>query len=275
MHPLILWSLNGERFAGETPTKEPQTVAWLKGLSKVGTTIPDILCLQDFRASMLQYLTPLPYFSFVPMTRYMSWGLQELLGICIASRWPLNQIEIHHSWGDGIIRDLRGVGPDQKRIKPDDLADRLVLQTQNRVAIACSVQRASDSQPVRVATHHGLWVRDGVPTSEQMQSTASICGFLAKQGRQYGGLIYAADYNPDRNGYVMDMYIKSGGRDALPKEIATTLAPHHPAAQLGIRSDCIMTWPGSQGTYPYSIENVRLDLSPGSDHAMVCCRIMS
>jgi hypothetical protein len=273
MDPLVLWSLNGERFAGETATEEPQTVTWLKGLSLAGAAIPDILCLQDFRASMLQYLSPLPYFSFVPMTRHMFWGQPELLGICIASRWPLNKIEIHHTWGDGVVRDLCGVGEDQKRIKPDDLADRLVLQTQNRVAIACSVRRVGDSQPVRVATHHGLWVRDGIPTPEQMESTASVCDFLARQGRQYGGLVYAADYNPDKKGYVLDMYAKSGGRDALPMEIATTLAAHHPVAHLGIRSDCVMTWPNAEGAYPYAVDDVYLDSSPGSDHAMVCCKI--
>jgi len=273
MHPLVLWSLNGNRFAGKTAADEPQTVAWLKGLSRLGATVPDILCLQDFRVSMLRYLSPLPYFSFVPMTHHTFGGWRELLGICIASQWPLNQVEIHHSWGDGIVRDLRGVGEDQRRIKPDELADQLVLQTQNRIAVACSVQRVGDSEPVRVATHHGFWVRDGIPTSHQMESTASVCDFLARQGRQYGGLIYAADYNPDKYGYVLDMYAKSGGRDALPAEITTTLAAHHPAARLGIRSDCVMSWPNAEGAYPYTVDDVYLDSTPGSDHAMICCRI--
>ena len=273
MQPMILWSLNGERFAGETADEEPPTVAWLKDLSQPGAPVPDVVCLQDFRVSMLQYLGPLHYFSFAPMTRHLFWGRRELLGICIASRWPLNQVEIHHTWGDGTVRDLRGVGADHKRIKPDELADRLVLQTQNRVAIACSVQRRGDSQPVRVATHHGLWARDGIPGPEQMASTASVCDFLARQGRQYGGLLYAADYNPDKNGQVLETYTKTGGRDALPLEIATTLAAHHPAASLGIRSDCIMTWPNSEGIYPYSVDDIYLDSSPGSDHSMVCCKV--
>lgn len=273
MHPLILWSLNGERFAGDSPLEDSATLSWLKGLSKPGSAVPDIFCIQDIRVSILQHLNPLPYFSFVPMTRHLFWGRREMLGICIASRWPLSDIEIHHTWGDRIVRDLLGVGDDHQRIKPNELADGLVLQTQNRVAIACSVHRSGDSEPVRVATHHGLWVRDGIPTPEQIRSTASICNFLASQGQKYGGLVYAADYNPDKNGCVLQMYCKSGGRDALPPEIATTLAPDHPAAQLGIRSDCVMTWPNADGAYPYTISDVHLDTSPGSDHAMVCCSV--
>jgi hypothetical protein len=273
MFPLVLWSLNGERFAGDTPYDEPPTVAWLKSLSRPNATVPDVLCLQDFRVSMLQHLNPLPYFSFVPMTRHPFWGAREMLGICIASRWPLSKIDISYTWGDGVVRDLEGVDEDHNRIQPSELADQLVLQTQNRVAIACNVQRSADAEPTRVATHHGLWVRDGIPTPQQMASTAAVCDFLAQQGRKYGGLVYAADHNPDKNGCVLEMYNKSGGRDALPPEIATTLAPHHPAAHLGIRSDCVMTWPDAQGTYPYAINDVTLDTSPGSDHAMLCCTI--
>jgi hypothetical protein len=273
MDPILLWSLNGERFAGDTPHEESPTVAWLKGLSSPRAIVPDVLCLQDVRVSMLQHLNPLPYFSFVPMTRHIFWGWRELLGICIASRWPLSEIDVHHTWGDGTVHDLQGVGEDQKRIQPHELADRLVLQTQNRVAIACSVHRPGDPTPTRVATHHGLWVRDGIPTQQQWTSTASVCAFLTAQGRKYGGLVYAADYNPDKDGCVLDMYTQSGGRDALPPEIATTLAPHHPAAHLGIRSDCIMSWPDAHGNYPYAIRNVHLDTSPGSDHAMLRCEV--
>jgi hypothetical protein len=273
MSPLILWSLNGERFAGQTETDEPQTVRWLKGLSQEGAAVPDVLCLQDFRVSMLRYLNPLPYFSFVPMTRHLLWGRRELLGICIASKWPINEIEIHHTWGDGVVRDLLGVGEDQKRSQPDDVADRLVLQTQNRLAIACNVYRPGDSRPIRVATHHGFWVRNGISTPEQIQSTASLCNFLAMQGRKYDGLVYAADYNPDKDGRVLDMYSKSGGRDSLPPEILTTLAAHHPAAALGIRSDCIMTWPNKNGDYSYGVNDVYLDSTPGSDHDMLCCTV--
>jgi hypothetical protein len=90
MRPLILWSLNGERFAGETETSESQTMSWFKSLSQEGLAVPDILCLQDFRVSILQYLNSLPYFSFVPMTRHPFWGCRELLGLCVASKWPIS-----------------------------------------------------------------------------------------------------------------------------------------------------------------------------------------
>jgi hypothetical protein len=271
MDPLRVWSLNGERFAGRTANEIPSTVRWLKGLSLPNAVLPDILCLQDFRSSMIPLLSPLPYFSFAPMTNQMFWGTRESLGICIASRWPIDDIDLHHTWGDGVVRDLEGVGEDNQRIKPNEVADTLILRTQNRVAIACSVRRAGDKKSLRIATHHGFWVRDGTPTTQQMESTASICGFLAEQGRRYGGLLYAADYNPDKEGKVFHIYQQYGGRDCLPPEIMTTLAAHHPAASLGIRSDCIMLWPDREGVYRHAVENIHLDATPGSDHNMLCC----
>jgi hypothetical protein len=273
MEPLSVWSLNGERFAGKTANEIPATVRWLKSLSLPNAVLPDVLCLQDLRSTMIPLLSPLPYFSFVPMTNQTFWGQRESLGICIASRWPIDDIDIHHTWGDGLVRDLQGVGEDNERIKPNQVADALILRTQNRVAVACSVRRTGEERSLRVATHHGFWVRDGIPTPQQMQSTASVCGFLAEQGRRHGGLLYAADYNPDKEGRVLCLYRQSGGRDCLPAEIETTLATHHPAASLGIRSDCLMLWPDCDGIYRHTIENVRLDDTPGSDHNMLCCTV--
>ncbi len=151
--PLLIWCLNGEGFAGRTAAEIPPTVQWLQSLAQTpaalrDTTLPDVLCLQDFRLSMIPCLGPLPYFVFVPMTNHLYWGKREPLGICIASRWPIDDIAIHHCWGDGVVRDLEGVGEDHARIQPYALADELVLKTQNRVAVACSVARPGDPRPL-------------------------------------------------------------------------------------------------------------------------------
>ena len=273
MEPLRMWSLNGERFAGRTAHEIPPTVTWLKGLSTPGAILPDVLCLQDVRSSMLPLLSPLPCFSFVPMTNQKFWGTRESLGICIASRWPISEIDIHYTWGDGIVRDLEGVGDDNERIKPVELADALILRTQNRAVVACSVHRPGGGRPLRVATHHGFWVRDGIPSAQQMESTTCVCNFLAEQGRRHGGLVYAADYNPDKEGRVLRVYRQSGGRDCLPTEIQTTLAAHHPAARLGIRSDSIMLWPDAEGQYRHAVDDVHLVTTPRSDHNMLCCTV--
>lgn len=275
MDPLRVWSLNGERFIGSTPEEVPATVTWLKGLSKPDAVVPDILCLQDFRASMVALLTPLPYFCFVPMTRQKFWGQPESLGICIASKWPIDDVTIHHTWGDGLVRDLQGVGDDNERTKPLDVSDALILKTQNRLAIACSVHRPGDAKSLRIATHHGFWVREGIPTPQQMESTVSVCEFLVEQGRQYGGLVYAADYNPDKEGQVLRTYQRYGGIDCLPPQIKTTLSDHHPAAHFGIRSDCIMIWPDGNGQYRHAVEDVSMDAQPGSDHNMLCCSVQT
>src|SRR5258708_2348379 len=103
---MTVWSLNGGCFVGKAPDEEPQTLKWLKSLSEPGATAPDVLCLQHFRASLLKYLNPLPHFHFAPMSRHKIWGKRELVGICIASRYPIDDIAIHYTWGDGIVRDV-------------------------------------------------------------------------------------------------------------------------------------------------------------------------
>ena len=270
MVPMTIWTLNGEGFGAIGQGEDAQPLRWLKGLARPEAVLPDVLCLQDFRGSLVKYLTRLPHYHFAPMTKHKIGGEPELLGICIASRWPITQVDIHTTWGDGLVRELEGVDENNKRIEPGDVADRLVLNTQNRVAIACTVQRPGEAESLRIATHHGLWARDGVPTEEQRQSTRSLCGFLAEQARMHGGLVYAADFNPDKDGEVLRAYAESGARDWLPPDIATTLAARHPNAGLNIRSDCMMTWPNELGESTYDIGEVHTDDAPGSDHLMLC-----
>jgi hypothetical protein len=267
---LTAWSLNCGRFVGRTPDEEPQTLKWLKGLSESNATLPDVLCLQDIQVSMLKYLRPLPHFHFAPMTNHRIWGKRELWGICIASKYPLTDIAVHYTWGDGIVRDLEGIGDDNERMGPGNIVDELVLKSLNWVAIACSIRKTNNPKPFRIATHHGFWVRGGVPTPEQMRSTDSLRDFLARQGQKHHGVVYAADCNPDKEGKVMAKYLKSGGRDYLPSNIETTLAKHHPASKLGIKADHVMMWPNVFGEYTYDITDVYLDSSPGSDHDMLC-----
>jgi hypothetical protein len=268
-----VWSLNGARFAGSTATEVPPTLQWLSSLAAPGAVLPDVLCLQDVRIGVLETLVSLPYFHFAPMTNAMYFGRRELVGICIASRWPITGIDVMETWGDGIVRDLEGVDQNNDRIAPLDLSDRMVLRTQNRVAIACTITKPGDAVPYRIATHHGFWTRDGAVSPEQLESTRKVAAFLESQGRQHGGILYMADYNPDKFGNVYDLYRASGGYDWLPPEIPTTLAPKHPAAQLGIRSDCVMTWPDEQGRYSYRVPMVRVNASPGSDHLLLCASV--
>lgn len=246
---------------------------WLKGLSEVGADLPDVLCLQHFRVSLLRHLKPLPHFHFVPFGNHKAWRERELTGTCIASRYPITNIAVHYTWGDGVIRDIEGFGDENERIEPDDVADALVLKTVNHTVMACTVFKPNGLKPWRVATHHGLWTRGGITTSEQLQSTDSLCDFLAGQGREHDGIVYVADCNPDMNGEVFRKYQESGGRDCLPPHIETTLAAHHPAAKLGIRADHIMTWPDKFGQHPCDITHVYMDPSPGSDHNMLCCTV--
>ncbi len=269
-----IWSLNGARFAGTSPGEVSPTLRWLQGLALPGAELPDVLCLQDFRASLIEHLRPLPYFSYAPMTNHMYWGKREALGICIASRWPLTHVDLHRTWGSPLVRDLEGVDEQNRRISPASLSDELVAQTENRVGLACTVIKPGEKEPLRVATHHGFWTRDGIPSRDQLESAESMADFLGEQGRLHGGIVYLADYNPDKEGLVHEIYRKSGAHDCLPQEIRTTLAPNHPAARFNVRSDCVLTFPDAAGNYPYRVENIQLDPRPGSDHYMLRCTIL-
>lgn len=279
---LTAWSLNGGRFVGKSPEEDgeiakyinsgpvdgpiiyngPQTLRWLNSLSEPGAELPDVLCLQDFRVSLLRYLRPLPHFFFAPMTNHRIWGKRELTGIAIASRLPLNQITTCYTWGDGIVRDLEGVDDYNHRIKPDDVADELVLKTESRVAIAATVGG------FRIATHHGFWVRGGVATDEQMESTSNLCSFLSKETFSNQGLVYVADCNLDKDGKVLAKYLEHGAQDCLPQDIKTTLPDTHPAAKFGAKPDRIMVFPFGSG-YAYKVSNVTTSNEPGSDHLLL------
>lgn len=272
MH-LDIWSLNGGRFVGKTLKEEGPTLKWLKGLSDPGAVVPDVLCLQDFRVSLLQHLRPLPHFHFAPMTNHLIWGKRELTGIAIASRYPLDDIRPYYTYGNGIINDLDGVGNDNHRWGGDraEEADRRVLETEWRVAIAASV--CSPVGQYRIATHHGFWVRGGIPTQEQLESTDSLCNFLRSDANAHGGLVYIADCNLDRDGEVLKRYLAAGVLDCLPPEIKTTVAAHHPAARFGAKPDRVMVFRQADGRYPYKVHDVYTDSSPGSDHDMLCATV--
>ena len=94
-----IWSLNGARFAGSSVAETPPTMRWLTSLAAPDAKLPDVLCLQDIRVSVLPCLEGFPYFHFAPMTNAMYFGHRELLGICIASRWPITAIDVLPTWG--------------------------------------------------------------------------------------------------------------------------------------------------------------------------------
>lgn len=281
MSELVVWSLNCGRLVGGSPEEVAPVLRWLMSLSEPDAELPDVLCLQDFRVSLLQYLRPLPHFHFAPMTNHLIWGKRELVGICIASRYPLNDIQICHTWGDGVVRDLKGVNERNERIKPDAEADRLVLETENRVVIAATVVKPDPTAgpgrllPARIVTTHGFWVRGGVPTREQLESTERLCAFLVHQSNSFGDCIAAADWNFDRDGKVLSLLAESGGMDWLPKSVQTTLAPHHPGAKFGAKPDRVITWTRGAGSWHrYRSQSLSVDFSPGSDHGMLCATMV-
>lgn len=270
---LTLWSVNGGRFVAKTPDEEPQTLKWLQSLEDPDTPIPDVLLISDFRVSLLKHLSRLPHFHFMPMTIHRIWGKPELVGVVLASQHPIDDVRVYYTWGAGTkIEHLQGVGDDNQRIKPDYVADALVLQTEKRGLIAATIKR--DAERTRVVTGHGFWTRGGVPTPEQMQSTHATGTFLADESLRHNGLIFMADCNLDREGKVLALLKLYGAQDWLSSEVKTTLADHHPGAKFGAKPDRIFTFPGSDGDdTAYEVDNVRLDASPGSDHLMLCADI--
>jgi hypothetical protein len=203
------------------------------------------------------------------MTNGWHFGRRELLGVCIASRWPLSATETAVTWGDGKVRDLEGVDDRNERAGDLTESDRLVLSTHNRVVVAATAQIPGWTGGFRVATHHGFWTRDGATEEAQLESTRRAASFLTRQGREHRGGVYLADINPDKAGRVRAIYQDSGGQDFLPGSVRTTLASDHPAAALGIRSDCVMAWPGEEGMLSFSSVQVEVGDDPGSDHLLL------
>lgn len=265
---LTVWSLNGGRFVAETQQEEANTIRWLRSLSDLNIELPDVLCLQDFRLSLFCYLAPFPHFEFMPMTNHLIFGKRELVGIVIASRYPLTLVNREFTWGDGHIRDLMGIDNNNTRIKPYQVTDRLILQTEARCFLAATVQK--EGLQWRIATTHGFWTRGGTLTSEQRESTQRLCECALKDAHKHGGTILLGDLNLDTEGEILRVFAMHGAKDHPPSEITTTLAPSHPAAKFGAKPDRVMVWPNDLGQYPYHPARVVIDFSSGSDHGMLC-----
>ena len=272
--PITVWSINMRRCVEEAgPEVEAGTFKWLKTLAIPGTPIPDVLCLQDFRIELAPYLSRLPHITFAAMTDHLIWGERQLVGIAIASRHPLIHRMQEFTWGDGVIRRIEGVDDKNHRFDPKVMpdVDERVNKTEARRIIAATV--VVDGVYYRIATTHGFWTRGGEPTAEQAYSTGRLIGHLRSDSMKYGGSVLDADLNLDKKGVTLDQLTEGGGRDCLPPEIKTTLAPTHPAAKFGAKPDRVMLWPDRAGNYAYYVLEAHMDYSPGSDHGMLCTTI--
>ena len=151
MPTLQIGTLNCNRLLGKSPDEPPKTVKWLEALLALDPPL-EVLCLQDLPVSaMPTIMRALPHAHFAPMTNHLIWGRREHVGIAIASLWPLDEIEVRYTWGDGVIRDLKGVDDRNERISPGEIADALVLETECRVAIAANViRRGHTSGPLQL-----------------------------------------------------------------------------------------------------------------------------
>lgn len=270
---LTVWTLNGSRFVGKTPDEKPQTVAFLEDLAKPGAKPPDVICIQDFRKSLTPLLkrAGLVHHAFCPMTDHLIWGKREEVGVILASRFKLDDVKRYTLWGNGVLKKLKGVGDDNQRIRDADgtfyEADRLVLDTEDRIVVAATVMKP-ETPGFRIATTHGFWTRGGVPTPEQRQSTADLCTFLEHDGFDHDGVILIGDLNLDKEGEVLRALEQAGARDHLPSDVATTLASHHPAAKLGLKPDRIMQFGDEWEQHRYDITGVTLH-DVGSDHLLL------
>lgn len=264
MAPLTIGSLNTGRGLGATPTEVSATERWMQTVAQGKVQdLPWVMCLQDVRISHVALLAAAyPHFHFAPMTNHKIWGKRELVGVAIMSQLPLQDIAIAWTHGDGMTRDLEGVDDKNQRIEPPEEADRLVLATENRVAVAATVDVGG---PIRILTHHGFWTRAGEPTAEQAGSTLQLLSFAEDQYVEWGNVVMIGDWNFDREGKMLRSFEEEGWEDCLAPSIETTVSPDHPGYKFKVKPDRIFRYYGSTAF----IDGVQVTDEGKSDHLML------
>lgn len=239
-------------------------------LQNLGTRIdpPDVLCLQDIPFHDLPFLERWPHVTFAPMTNHLINGIRAVVGIAIASRYFMTNIVHRTVWGNGALKDLKGINDRNQRYLGAE-SDRLVEATEDRVAICVTVVK--DGVEYDIATTHGMWVRDGITNDVQRQCASNTIDFLANEATVRGGLVLTADMNFGRDGEIYKMFTDEF-RDCMPPEIDSTLDPEHPAMKKGIKvvADYVMV--ADTFSEIYDIADVRLQ-SGVSDHCALSATI--
>ena len=241
-------------------------------LQSLGTTepLPDILCLQDFPFRDLSLLERLPHVAFGPMTNHLINGERAVVGIAIASRYFMPDIRHHITWGDGVLKNLRGINEKNQRHLGAE-SDTLVGATENRLVICATVIKGGVE--FNIATTHGMWVRGGVINDAQRCCVGKLRDVLIKEAYMRDGLVLMGDMNFGRGGETYQLFTEEF-RDCIPQEIDNTLDPEHPAACKGLKivTDYVMTGHGGYPENGYSVTDVRL--RPGvSDHCALSATV--
>ncbi len=251
---LTIMSLNVGRLL------QDRTTAYLEALNDERDA-PDVMCIQDLPFDGLPLLERWPHVTFAPMTNHYINGERAVVGIAIASRYFMTGIKHYTTWGDGLLKDLRGINEHNQRHLGAE-SDKLVEMTEDRVLICA---RVTKDREYDIATTHGMWVRDGVVNDVQRSSTAKLVGYLRHEGYARNGLVFAADMNMSHGGEIYNM-LTGVMKDCMPADIETTLDPDHPYSKRGgkVVTDCIMTHPAPRSD-PYRVSDVGL-VAGVSDH---------
>lgn len=263
---LKIMTLNVGRFL------QPRTRAFLENLAKA-KDVPDVLCIQDVPERDLSLFKHWPEKTFAPMTNHLINGERAVVGIAMFSRFPMTNVVSCTTWGDGVLKDLQGVNDKNERYLGAE-SDRLVEKTEDRVAICATVVR--DDETFNIATTHGAWVRGGVPSDYQRQSTRKLIGFLKEEGQKRDGLLLVGDLNFGRGSEMYKLFTKDplcgGFTDRMPPEIESTLDPDHPASKSGRKVVIDWFFDNNRHDRMYVVSDVRL-ISGVSDHCALVATI--
>jgi len=174
-------------------------------------------------------------------------------------------------WGDGVLKDIKGVNDENQREFPTAGNDETINSTEDRVVVCATV--CKDGAEYNIATTHGMWVRDGVTNDVQRKCAHKLLCVFDVEAWNRKGLVLAGDMNFGRGSEIHQMFIDKGFCDCVPLEIDNTLDPDHPAVRKGIKvvTDYVMIRPFRDRDV-YSVSDI--SLHPGvSDHCALLATV--
>lgn len=249
---------------------QERTRAYLERVSMGTEPIPDVMCIQDIPFRDLGMFEWAPHIAFAPMTNHLINGVRAVVGIAIVSRYFMTDIAHYTVWGDGKLKDIKGVNDQNQRRFPTAENDEVINSTEDRVVVCATV--CKDGMEYNIATTHGMWVRDGVTNDVQRQCMTRLRNTLIGESYRRRGMVLAGDMNFNRGGEVYKMFTLDWN-DCVPFEVDNTLDPDHPVVRKGIKvvTDYVMTHKG-HNCDNYTVTDVRLQAGV-SDHCVLSATV--
>lgn len=228
-----------------------------KILNLIKTEGPDVICLQECPENFLEKLHQAGFYTtFAPVRRQIQNDVEYIEGNTIATKSEHQSVIKYYYQPDRTL-------PEQPVPTPNDLKHHNFILTQTE---------HTDGQTYNIATTHGIYTVNGLPTEHQTQGNKKMLSLLAQEKAH----VLCGDMNIPRNVNILYNDIIQSYQDTVPTEYKASLdrAIHIHGKNPNLTEpifdnymiDYIFSKPG------YIVSNVRLQFGV-SDHAAVIAEI--